>query len=146
MIPHDQYQAIVDALPILCVDLVLTNARGEYLLVKRKNPPLQGQWWVPGGRVLKGERLAEAAIRKLGEELSLVTLLAGPVGYCEYLLADSPHGSASGHHAVALVFTGLVLGGLVELDGQSSDWGFFPTLPHGFTLQGFVNDGSVSRT
>ena len=138
MIRHEQYRAITDVMPILCVDLILTNENGEYLLVKRNNPPLQGEWWVPGGRVFKDERLAEAAARKLQEELSLTVALEGPVGYCEYFFKESPFGSPTGYHAVALIFTGTIWNTLVKLDGQSSDWGFFPSLPIGFNLKGLV--------
>ena len=38
-------------LPILCVDLIIQNSEGEFLLVKRDNHPIKGYDWVPGGRM-----------------------------------------------------------------------------------------------
>ena len=60
MIPAEQYKEIIKVLPILCVDIVIKNNRGEYLLVKRAHEPLKGRWWVVGGRVHKGESIEQA--------------------------------------------------------------------------------------
>jgi len=59
-IPHAQYHRILGSMPLLCVDAVLRNASGQVLLVKRNNEPLKNRWWVPGGRVLKGETVRQA--------------------------------------------------------------------------------------
>ena len=40
----------------------------EVLLVRRRNPPNQGAWGYPGGRIEPGETLAAAALRELREE------------------------------------------------------------------------------
>lgn len=40
----------------------------EVLLVRRRNPPNQGAWGYPGGRIEPGEPLAVAALRELKEE------------------------------------------------------------------------------
>lgn len=40
----------------------------EVLLVRRRNPPSQGAWGYPGGRIEPGEPLAVAALRELKEE------------------------------------------------------------------------------
>lgn len=44
---------------------------GKVLVVKRKNPPYQNQWALPGGYVDEGETFLEAAVRELGEETGL---------------------------------------------------------------------------
>jgi len=54
-------------MPILCVDVILRNRKGEYLLLKRLNEPKKGRWWPVGGRVSGGE-LTAAARRKVREE------------------------------------------------------------------------------
>jgi mutator protein MutT len=41
------------------------------LLVRRANPPLQGEWSIPGGLVEVGETTKEAIIREIQEETSL---------------------------------------------------------------------------
>lgn len=72
-IPANLYKQIVKVMPIPCVDLLVTNPKGQVLLVKRKNEPAKGQWWFPGGRVNYGELRVEAAKRKLLKECNLTT-------------------------------------------------------------------------
>lgn len=72
MLPLDKYRSIYEVMPISCVDVLVKNPQGEVLLVHRLNEPAAGQWWFPGGRVCYGERRAEAAIRKLREEVGII--------------------------------------------------------------------------
>ena len=55
LIALDKYTKIIEDLPIYCVDIIIKNDQEEYLLIKRNNEPKKGEWWVIGGRVLKGE-------------------------------------------------------------------------------------------
>ncbi|MBR8657668.1 NUDIX hydrolase [Achromobacter sp. Marseille-Q0513] len=41
---------------------------GQVLLVRRANPPDQGRWAFPGGKIELGERIEDAAARGLFEE------------------------------------------------------------------------------
>ncbi|MFX6119029.1 NUDIX domain-containing protein, partial [Acinetobacter baumannii] len=41
------------------------------LLVRRANPPDAGRWGFPGGKIERGETIAEAAIRELMEETAV---------------------------------------------------------------------------
>jgi 8-oxo-dGTP diphosphatase len=43
-------------------------AGGRVLLVRRRHPPLQGQWSIPGGAVELGETLEQAVTREVLEE------------------------------------------------------------------------------
>lgn len=52
----------------LAADCIVLNPSNEVLLIKRKNPPFQGQWAFPGGFVETDEELENAAIRELKEE------------------------------------------------------------------------------
>ncbi len=57
--------------PALTVDIVvlaLVDARLKVLLVKRRSPPFEGRWAIPGGFVEPGETLENAARRELREE------------------------------------------------------------------------------
>lgn len=70
MIEEKLYQEIRARLPITCVDLLLVH-ENRYLLLKRLHSPAKDQWWFPGGRIFKGETIAEACRRKGREELGL---------------------------------------------------------------------------
>lgn len=50
---------------------ILTNKKGEILLVKRSDEPFKGYWDLPGGFVDAGESLEEALKRELAEETGL---------------------------------------------------------------------------
>jgi 8-oxo-dGTP diphosphatase len=56
---------------ILAASTVISNQRGAFLLIRRKNEPGAGQWSVPGGTVEPGETLREAAAREALEETGL---------------------------------------------------------------------------
>ncbi|MGD0694810.1 MAG: NUDIX hydrolase [Terriglobia bacterium] len=45
--------------------------RGRVLLIRRKRPPLKGEWSIPGGLVELGEELDRALRRELKEETGL---------------------------------------------------------------------------
>jgi 8-oxo-dGTP diphosphatase len=57
--------------PLVGVGVVVFNAAGEVLLVKRARPPRQGQWSLPGGLLDLGERSADAAQREVREECAV---------------------------------------------------------------------------
>ena len=56
--------------PLLGVGAIIA-LDGRILLVRRSNPPMQGEWSIPGGLVETGETIKEALIREVHEETSL---------------------------------------------------------------------------
>ena len=128
----DQYAQMLERMPILCVDGLVLDERGHFLLVRRRNAPRQGEWWVPGGRVLKGETLDAAFCRKMREEIGLDVRILMPVGYFEIQHEDDPRGGPAGVHQVSVVFAAVATGGAVRLDAQSSECGYFEHLPEPF--------------
>lgn len=52
---------------------------GRVLLVKRGNPPAEGVWAIPGGRVHLGETLQAAAEREIMEETGVMIRAGAPV-------------------------------------------------------------------
>ena len=63
----DDFHTVVRLAPLVFIDFIIRNARGEVLLGLRNNEPAQGFYFVPGGIVLKQERLHEAFARILNE-------------------------------------------------------------------------------
>lgn len=71
-VPDELYAKIVESMPLLCVDVILHNRVGSHLvLVYRNQEPAKGKWWLVGGRLLKGEHLKHAVIRKCKEEVGI---------------------------------------------------------------------------
>jgi 8-oxo-dGTP diphosphatase len=54
--------------PLLTVDCVVLDPEGRVLLIRRKRPPFEGQFALPGGFVDVGETVEEACRRELLEE------------------------------------------------------------------------------
>ncbi len=52
---------------------------GQALLVRRANPPDQGKWGFPGGKINAGERVLDAAVRELAEETAVAAVPVAPV-------------------------------------------------------------------
>ncbi len=74
--PHPRPMLTADA-----VVLAKLDSRFEVLLVKRKNPPYQGSWALPGGFVNQNEPALHAAKRELAEETHLTRVVLKPIGF-----------------------------------------------------------------
>ncbi|MEM2936027.1 MAG: NUDIX hydrolase [Candidatus Bathyarchaeia archaeon] len=69
-IEENLYLKIREVMPIPTVDAVVTY-KVKFLVLVKKKSPVKDLWWVPGGRVKRGESLEEAVLRKLREETGL---------------------------------------------------------------------------
>ena len=74
ILPRDEFLTVVRDTPLVSVDLVVRDPDGRVLVGLRTNEPAKGTWFVPGGRICKDERVADAFARithdELGVELS----------------------------------------------------------------------------
>ncbi len=85
------FLTVVDSAPLVSIDLLVRDASGRILVGRRTNRPAQGYWFVPGGRILKNERLAEAFSRLTEVELGLRLDIADAryLGLYEHFYDDS---------------------------------------------------------
>lgn len=148
MLDADTFLKVVDATPLVAVDLVLVRGGCEVLLGLRNNRPAQGFWFVPGGRILKNEGIQTALTRVAHKELGLTlsALPAAPrlLGAYEHFYADCFAGS---EHALGVSTHYVVLGHVIELppafelsaqDDQHSDLRWWP-------LDEALNSSAVHR-
>ncbi len=61
---------------------------GEVLLIRRGQPPREGEWSLPGGRIEWGETAAVAALRELHEETGVIAELLGLLDVIDGLFTD----------------------------------------------------------
>lgn len=140
-IPEYTYRKIQQSLPVLCVD-VMMRFEGKYLLIKRNEEPMKDVFWVTGGRVLKGETLQEAALRKIREETGLRPYEMSMVGVYEDQYEESSLGRVpGGYHTVAVVFEAFLDSVKdIKLDRTSSEWGLFCSPPKRFRVKAFTEE------
>lgn len=98
---------IVKHAPLVSIDLIVRNRRGQMPLGYRRNQPASRSWFVPGGSIRKNERIAAAFRRVTLDELGLALPIAAArfVGVFEHLYADNFTGDPSfGTHYVVLAY------------------------------------------
>jgi len=66
----DIFNSVVENTPLIAIDLVITN-KNRVLLGKRINRPAKGFFFVPGGRICKGEKFDDAFSRISQGELGV---------------------------------------------------------------------------
>jgi len=66
----EKFLETIKATPLVSIDLVIANAKGGMLVGKRLNEPARNFWFVPGGRIRKGETIAGAFQRISQAELN----------------------------------------------------------------------------
>ena len=77
----------------------------KVLLVHRNDEPAKNQWWFPGGRIYKNERIEETAIRKAKEEVGLNIKLKNLVGVYDFFDSKGPlNDLKTGVHAIGITF------------------------------------------
>jgi len=138
-LPDDLYAEIERSMPIACVDFVLVrpSRNGEHereVGLIRRESPLGDVWCHLGGRIQRGETIAQALRRHAGDTLGIELVLPlepQPNDVYQWFPSEvaptdgTPHGDDPRKHAVGLSF-------IVEHRGTPSpraealDVGFFP--------------------
>jgi colanic acid biosynthesis protein WcaH len=124
----EEWRTIVANVPIVSVDLVVLHD-GGVVLGRRTNEPAKGEWFVPGGRVRKGERLEEAVYRVAQEELGVDVTIRERLGAYEHLYETSDVEGVESKHYVANGFVVEALADPTVADGQHDDIRLFQERP-----------------
>jgi ADP-ribose pyrophosphatase YjhB (NUDIX family) len=90
-------------IPVIGVGAIIFDAAGRVLLIERGKPPAAGQWSVPGGKLERGEPLAQGVAREVREETGLVVEVGAFACVVERIAAD--------YHFVILDYFARVIGG-----------------------------------
>ncbi|EMK3322740.1 GDP-mannose mannosyl hydrolase [Vibrio vulnificus] len=106
-----RFSQVIESTPLVSIDLVIEDETGQVLLGERLNRPAQGFWFVPGGRILKNEKLEDAFARltqeELGQEFELYQAkLLGPY---THLYDDNVFGNEFTTHYVAIAYKLIVI-------------------------------------
>lgn len=98
------FTTVIDSTPLVSIDLLIENTDGKVMLGYRNNKPAKGYWFVPGGRILKGESMDDAFRRLTLAELGKVFSRrdAEFLGPFEHFYDDYVFGEGVSTHYVVL--------------------------------------------
>lgn len=99
--------------PVVAVGAVVRDRAGRLLVIQRGQPPMQGRWTLPGGRLERGETIAAAVAREVAEETGLTVDVGPLVGVHEIVTAD--------HHLVILDHEAWVTAGEPDAASDAAD-------------------------
>ncbi len=108
--------------PLVGVGAVILD-QGRVVLVKRKFPPLAGDWSIPGGRLKIGETLREGVVREAREETGLTVDPVELLGVYDRLLRDEAGRIL--YHYVLIDFLCRRLTGELQASGDADDARWF---------------------
>jgi 8-oxo-dGTP diphosphatase len=106
-------------IPFLAADGVLL-LDGRVVLVRRRYPPFEGMYALPGGMVEHGERLTDAVVREMREETGLDTEPERLLG-----VYSDPDRDPRGH-TVSVVYVMRVVGGELRAGSDAREVATFP--------------------
>jgi len=105
---EEDFKNIVKNTPLISIDLVIENSKGEIFLGWRNNLPAKGYWFVPGGRILKNEHFEDAFKRIVKSETGLDLPLEDSVflGIYEHIYPDENFSGdpAFGTHYIVIAY------------------------------------------
>ena len=99
--------------PIVAVGAFVFDREGRVLLVERAQPPGEGLWTVPGGRLERNETLAQAVAREVREETGLIVEVGALACVVERMGDD--------FHFVILDYLARVIGGTLAAASDARD-------------------------
>ena len=104
MLPFATFKTVIKSTPLVSIDLIVRNSEGQILLGKRTNRPAKGNWFVPGGRVIKDESLEDAFSRLIEAELDLFKTTSSFKGVYQHFYDDNFSEELFTTHYVVLAY------------------------------------------
>ena len=127
---HADLGTVIRLAPLVAIDFIIRSARDEVLLGLRNNEPARDRYFVPGGMILKNERLADAFSRLLKTETNYATGIddARFLGAFEHFYKNNRFGAPDyGTHYVVLGYELKVMGTAEpKADDQHSELRWWP--------------------
>jgi 8-oxo-dGTP diphosphatase len=108
--------------PLVGVGAVIVQNH-SVLLIRRAQPPLLGEWSLPGGVLECGETLREAVVREAREETGLVVETDDLLGVYERLIRDDE--GRLRYHYVLIDFLCRPVGGDLNAGSDAADVRWF---------------------
>jgi colanic acid biosynthesis protein WcaH len=105
-LPQADFQRLVSIAPLVSIDLVMVDSDARVLLGLRRNRPAQGFWFVPGGRIRKGETMDAAFLRISETELGFPRDrgAAELLGIYDHIYPDSSFDTDLSTHYVTIAY------------------------------------------
>lgn len=104
LLDQDDFLTVVRNTPLVAIDLIVLDPTRHMLVGLRTNPPAQGSWFAPGGRIRKNETLDDAfrriTVAELGSALERTD--APLAGVYEHFYAEDFTGGDAGTHYVVI--------------------------------------------
>ncbi len=117
---------VIRLTPLVSIDLIVRDSAGRILLGLRNNEPAKDFYFVPGGRVLKDERLRDAFARILINETNIDAGYESAtfLGIYEHFYSTNRFGEPGlGTHYVVLAFEVAPPDvSVVQIEGQHSEY------------------------
>ena len=128
MLELSKFKAVVENTPLVSIDLCLIF-EGQILLGLRKNEPLKGGWFTPGGRIYKNETWENALLRISKVELGLRDVAVEDfslMGIWDHFYNNSTFGQDISTHYVNLPhYANFPSKPDITLDDQHGEFGWF---------------------
>jgi 8-oxo-dGTP diphosphatase len=108
--------------PLVGIGAIIIE-NGRLVLIKRGQPPLMGEWSIPGGMLELGETVREAAIREAREETGLTVEPGELLGVFDRVIRDEEN--CVRYHYVLIDFLCRRIAGEVRAAGDVDDAQWF---------------------
>lgn len=108
--------------PLIGVGAIIIEG-DRVVLVKRAQPPIQGQWSIPGGALEVGEFVRDAAIREAREETGLIVKPGKLLGVYDRILRQAD--GRVQYHYVLVDFLCRPVGGELQAASDAAEVRWF---------------------